>query len=393
MGQIKLPSLPQYNPKADTKVIPSLQGYFVRRVFPWTVILGFSLMYVAVTLAIHQWDPMSFVNIGGKFDPRISNPSYGYDGQFAYQIAKDPGSGWKYMDVPAYRYQRILYPILARIFSLGRPHLIPWILILINLISIVSGTILMELILLRYQVSRWYALVYGLFIGMLMSLRLDLTEPLAYLLVLAALLTFLNHRFWLSAVCFALAALTRETTLLFAAACTISLVMRSHIRLAIGWGFLAGLPFLAWQIVLKLWLGSWGIGSGGALATPFEILPFHGWWGMAFINQDAFWMMSLLLFPMAILPAIVSIGVGVIALVRDKSSLSAWALFLNAAIFVFLPSSNILDPLGLSRVTIGLIVAILYYGGEQRSFRALRYACLWIFCLVFLFKDSFLPLQ
>ncbi len=371
----------------------AIPRWMARRLSPWMVILAVALVYCAVTLSMHRWDPMSFVLIGGRFDPTVANTSYGYDGQFAYQIARDPLNGWKFVDVPAYRYQRILYPLLARALSFGQPAWIPWVLILINGACIVWGTRLLEHLLARYGVSRWLALVYGLFVGTLMSLRLDLTEPLAFLLVFTAILAFQNEWYVLSAFGFAGAALTREITLLFAAACGIVLLTRRRFRLAIGWGLIAGLPFVLWQIILKLWLGNWGVGSGGALATPFEMVPFHGWWGMLSINPTAFWVMSLLVAPMAILPAVASLAAGGLTLARGKGSLATWALLLNALVIPFLPMSNILDPLGLSRITIGLLVAVLLYGGETRSSRALSYACLWMMTVVFLYGDAFLPVR
>ena len=59
---------------------------------------------------------------------------------------------------------------------------------------------------------------------------------------------------------------------------------------------------------------------------------------------------------------------------------------------MFLPTSNILDPLGLSRFTIGLIAALLAYGARRGSRRTLLYTQLWIFTLIFLRGDNFLPL-
>jgi len=64
--------------------------------------------------------------------------------------------------------------------------------------------------------SRWRALVYGINVGMIMAVCLDLTEPLAYLLAGMGALLAVRKRWWLSALCFALAALAKEVTLLLA---------------------------------------------------------------------------------------------------------------------------------------------------------------------------------
>jgi len=361
------------------------------RIRPWHVILLCALVYVGATLAWHGWDPMSFVIIGERFDPGIPGGSLGYDGQFVYQIARDPLGGWRYLDVPAYRYQRILYPMLARVLSLGYTSLLPWVLVLINLAALSGGTALTEAILVENGDSRWYALTYGLYIGLLMPVRLDLTEPLAYLLVQAGVLAFSRGRAWPSAAWFMLAALTRETTLLFALAYGLHLLSVRRWGMAFRWGSVVIIPFLAWQVVLRAWLGSWGLGSGGALSTPFEFIPFRGWWMMASINPPAFIVMSLVVVPLALLPAVLALIAALRALVRGCRAPAVWALLTNALVFPFLPTSNVLDPLGLSRMTAGLVTAVLNFGAQQRARRALNYALLWIVLVVFLFGDSFLP--
>lgn len=361
------------------------------RLRPWHLVALCLLIYVIMTLAWHQWDPMSFVIVGGAFDPGVANDSLGYDGQFAYQIARDPLEGWRYVDAPAYRYQRVLYPLMARVLSLGLPVLLPWVLILINLVALPVGTALTEAVLVEHRISRWYALAYGLYVGLFMPVRLDLTEPLAYLLVQAGVLAFFRHRRHISGVAFALVALTREVTILFPMAYVLHMWSQRRWRRGLGWGALVAAPFVLWQIVLRLWLGEWGIGSGGALSTSFQWIPFRGWWTMASFDLRAFALMSLFVVPLALAPALLSLIAALRRLACGQSSPATWALLTNAAIFPFLPTSNVLDPLGLSRITAGLVVAVLNFGAHDRHRRALNYALLWICTLVFIYKDGLLP--
>jgi hypothetical protein len=361
------------------------------RVHPWQVVLVFALAYTLVTLGLHAWDPMTLVNVGERFDPSKTHQSLGYDGQFFYQIARDPATAWTLVDVPAYRYQRILYPLLARALALGQPGWIPWTLLLINLVAIPLGTLVTEAILARQGSSRWYALVYGLFIGMLVCLRLDLAEPLAFLLVQLGVWSFLKQRPWQSAAWFGLAALTRETTLLFAAGFFLALLFQKQLLRAVAWGACAILPFALWHGVERLWLGSWGIGSGGALATPFEIVPFRGWWGLALTNFPAFLLLSALVFPMAVLPTALSLVASGRALMRRAATPAVLALLINAAAFAFLPTSNLYEPLGLSRTTLALVVAVLNFGADRRSKRVLQLALFWLITVLFVYKDSFIP--
>src|SRR5258708_35189318 len=96
----------------------------------------------------------------------------------------DPGGAAPSLAVRAYRYQRILHPLLARIFSLAQEPLIPWAMTAINLIALMVGSWALEQLLIAERVSRWYALVYGLFGGGFFAVRVNTSEPLAYGLVL-----------------------------------------------------------------------------------------------------------------------------------------------------------------------------------------------------------------
>jgi hypothetical protein len=359
--------------------------------FPWMVVFIFAIGYVLFSLSAHQWDPFSFVLIGGRYDPAANNTYPGYDGQFAYQIALDPANAWKFMDIPAYRYQRILYPLVARYLSLGNTAVLPWMLILINLVSIVAGTWIIERLLVAHGQSRWYALSYGLFGGMLVSLRLDLTEPLAFLFSLAGLWQF-EHRHWYSsAALFVLAAFTREVTLVFAAACCLSLLANHKIRAGLIWGAAVGVPFLIWQGLLYNTFKMVGIKAGGAMSDPVELIPFHGWWGYASVNPTDFWVKSLLIVPMVLLPVLAMLWIAVRSIRRGSHTIAEWGLLLNGLLVAILPRSIILDPLGILRTMIGPVLGVIYFGLSKPSRRALNYSLLWLILLIFIILDSFIP--
>ena len=158
-----------------------------RTLRPWLVVLVLVLAYVGLTLARYQGDPLAFALPGTRYSQSDPQGTWGYDGQFAYYIARDPAGGWRYCDVPAYRYQRILYPLLARALAWGRPEAVAWTLIALNVVALAGGTYFTERLLATWGVSRWYALAYGLYGGLVAGLRLDLSEPLAYGLVQAGL--------------------------------------------------------------------------------------------------------------------------------------------------------------------------------------------------------------
>jgi hypothetical protein len=350
---------------------------------PWTIVLIVTTIYCLTILLQNAWSPYSFIQIGKQFDPEHGTLQLGYDGQFAYQIAVNPLGAAAYLDIPAYRYQRILYPLLARFLGLGNPTAIPWVMILINIISITLGTLATEKILTAHNLSRWFALVYGLFAGQLLSLRLDLTEPLAFMLVQWGVHFFDRKWYGWSGIFFVLAILTRELTILFAGACMLSLFFGGQKLRGIFWGAVVLLPFGLWQVFLRFWLGNWGINSGGAFASSFEIIPFRGWWGYQTSATQVFVLFSIFVLLVALIPATAAIVTGVKALFNHRWGLGVWILLLNGLIFPFLPTSNILNPPGLVRMTIGLVAAVLDYGAFESSKRALRLSLLWLFLLAF----------
>ncbi len=373
-----------------------------RQVRPWHVVGAAGLLYVAVTLARFGGDARAFAVICP--DPqRIAGGQCGYDGQFAYSIAIDPVSAAQFMDVPAYRYQRILYPMLARVVGVGQAGLIAWALILINLIALAAGTAILEVILVDSGAIRWYALAYGLFAGAMMPVRLDLTEPLAYALALGGVLAAARSRCRLAGALLALAALTKETTLLFAAGITASgwagRRTYRHVempptpawRCAIEIGLIAAAPFVIWQFALRAWFGEFGVGSGGALGTPFEVIPLRGWWSLASIHLGAFVIVSLVVLPMAIAPALFGLWNTLRDFAQRRFDAPAMLLFFNSAIVLFTPQSTFREPLGMARFVVGLVASTLIYAASRRSRRGLNYALLWIATLALALNESSLP--
>ncbi len=70
--------------------------------------------FAGMRLQAADWDPVSLAEVGGRYSDLRADDEEGYDGQFVYYVAlnPDPTSVGPRLDVPAYRYQRILYPIL-----------------------------------------------------------------------------------------------------------------------------------------------------------------------------------------------------------------------------------------------------------------------------------------
>ena len=72
-----------------------------------------------------------------RYPPNHDAPDgTGYDGQFAYYMAVDFRRARFYMDDPAYRYSRVLYPVVARTVALGEVDAVPATMILVNWLAI-----------------------------------------------------------------------------------------------------------------------------------------------------------------------------------------------------------------------------------------------------------------
>ncbi|MEW6186941.1 MAG: AZOBR_p60025 family cell surface glycopolymer formation protein [Thermodesulfobacteriota bacterium] len=147
----------------------------------------------------------------------IHQNSVGYDGQYYYYIAHDPfiqGGTYDHIDFPAYRYQRIVYPLAVWAFSLGRPGLIPWMMVAVNLAAVLLGVWVVLLMLREFGHSPWYTLLFAGFLGFLLCLLRSLPEPLAMAFILLAVFFHFKGKIVPQGLFLSLGALTQETTLL-----------------------------------------------------------------------------------------------------------------------------------------------------------------------------------
>src|SRR5206468_13025460 len=123
----------------------------------------------------------------------VLSKSSGFDGQFYYRLALNPFTSQATefgitIDVPPLRHQRILYPLLTWILSLGRPSLVPMVLVLINFIALcvmgwIGGAFSQSL----KQHALW-GVFLPLYPGFLLVLSRDLVEILEVSLLLGSLL-------------------------------------------------------------------------------------------------------------------------------------------------------------------------------------------------------------
>jgi hypothetical protein len=331
------------------------------------VYLGWVAAYFATGHEIRDFIRIGphFVGLSHRSDVIRYDPSYdylrnrdanlqggGYDGQFYYYLAADPENARYYMDYPGYRYLRPLYPAVARTAALGRTDLLPWTLLLVNLIAVGAGTFLLARWMEHRSQPGWPALLYGLSPGLLVAVQRDLAEPLAYALVIGAVLALdlRNQRQWVfSAVLFALAVLTRQTTAIFALVAALVLVRTHSKPKALAFLAIALLPYLTWYAIVRAWLPHTSP-SGNFTPIPFAGL-FKGY-GQSFSRQG-------ISFLAGSLPAL---GFAVVA-ARHLRDPTAWpaalAVVLNALAFVVLGSDSGAFP-ARSRILLGVALAFVW---------------------------------
>jgi hypothetical protein len=382
--------------EAHAVAVPRVSGKArsARITSPWAVAAIVAAFYALLVTPGLVSNPFQFVNIGRQYihkgtssaaidqHARAINHRIGYDGQFYYFLAADPAHGKDYMDAPGIIYSRIGYPITARALSGGNPVLVPYMMVLVNVLAAVAGTLAVAFFLRRNGLPPALALVYGLYPGLVMSVIRDLTEPLAFALAAGALVVFDARSKWRllgSGALFGLAMLTRETVALFPAIISLALLVgfgnASEWRFRLRWGNiarsvafaeLAFAPLLVWRHVLAMvlphtatqeqFVGEHHVaGVGGATGSLLTALvPFH-----AIADQWPWTGDDVTDLLLVILPAILWAGIAIV-LLRRKVTLPPLFVLANVAVFVvFLPTPIAVDYASLGRASIGVLLGVI----------------------------------
>ncbi len=365
------------------------RGYLSKNpILPAMVVAGIAFALISLELYKASWDSQALVRIGTRFSEGRADGTEGYDGQFSYYIAINPKPEVveQYLDVPAYRYQRILMPMVARWMSFGEPSLIPWTLIFIGVISLAGGTYAVSKLLTIWDFNPWYGLIYGLWAGLLLSLIVDLSEPLAYGLAAFGLLAIAQKKNPPGWLLIGLSIFAKEVTLLFLAALLLEYAVNRNWKDLAGASILAGLPFVIFQGWLWIIFGRPGIGSGGAMSTSFELIPYMGILRIANHSLYYFAAMLIVFGPAIILPSIW----GIVSSVKnwflvERNWISA-GLFLNSLAIAMMPFSTFRETGGVLRFATGLVLAVVLFAAKYQRRRVMNYAALWVVLNVFLLK-------
>ncbi|MBV9280600.1 MAG: hypothetical protein JOZ41_11000 [Chloroflexi bacterium] len=342
------------------------------------VFLIYGLWLLGVARAGH--DVRDFIHIGHRyaFVPHVRplftpDPTYpyavgndGYDGQFAYYIALDPVGARAHLDRVNYRYTRILYPMTARLLSLGHAELVPYMLVVINWLAIAAGTLVVALWLGRTGLSPWLSLVYGLSPGLFVCLQRDLEEPLAYALVALAMYLYAfggRRRLLWSGIAFGLAALTRESTAVFPVVLGLWLALEEKPPAGSGgwrrWSSPALLlaPALAPLALYKAFLLLW-LSPDTPMVPPGlypRVVPLSG-----ILSYWPWHAHQVAVVIAVVVPALICGGFGLWVIRKHAAAAEVWLLLANVLMFVVvlnrLSYENIFAA---SRVAFGVVLAAL----------------------------------
>jgi hypothetical protein len=332
---------------------------------PALVVACLYMLLIGLDALIHHHDVLFYVHIGRRFALHIPHGEPGYDGQFYYQIARNPFHAAPYLDHPAYRHQRILYPLLVAVLSLGQASLIPYMLLLVNFVSIVLGTELLARLFIKQNLSPWYSLAFGLYFGQTTAFIFDLTEPLTYFLVCLGLFLLFQKRPTATAICMGLAVLSRETAILFPLGYIVLYLFQRRWQEVFRFLLLSIVPTIAWYIVIGLLFRTTGLSS----APPFEIIPFQG---LFYFAHDPFRFVPLII--LLFIPTLLSCFLLVKAGLQHRWKSAPWLIWLfNLILVTYMSRLSYVELVSAGRLSTGLILAMLLnglYTGNRTILRA-----------------------
>jgi hypothetical protein len=189
---------------------------------------------------------------------RVGIGDHGYDGQFYYVLARYP---WQrhdvFVDAPAYRHVRILYPALAWLCSGGDAEGLLWVLPAINLAAIAALGGLGAVLAVHFGRSPYWGVLLPLAVNVGAAAQRDLAEPVAVLTAAGVVAVWLKRGpDWLLGA-FAIAAmLSREqNAMLVLIVLFNALTSRSWRSVAVLTGAIA--VWLSWIATLYVNYGDW----------------------------------------------------------------------------------------------------------------------------------------
>ncbi|MCM8819701.1 MAG: hypothetical protein NC925_02785 [Candidatus Omnitrophica bacterium] len=268
----------------------------------YLILLSITCIYVSFILIFakinFENNISGFFYIGQKYkwQPLLPNGAFihkndGYDGQFYLYIAQDPfilkgpEEKYQYIDSPAYRYQRIVFPLISFILSRGDKEKIPYIFILINLSSLIAGSWIIILMCKLENKPLSYSFFYAFSTGFLISIMRNLVEPLASFFAICGIYFYFRKKFEKMSLAFTFSVLTKETFALMPLGIMIQIFFETFLSLIkinkvpddkkliskkIFFSIIPILSFFIWQLYIFKQFGKFSYQEGmGNMGFPF----------------------------------------------------------------------------------------------------------------------------
>src|SRR4051794_8146772 len=203
----------------------------------------------------------------------------GYDGIWFYRLAINPFTGVQAahgirIDNPLYRQQRVMYPLIVWLLSLGQVTWIPWLLVMVNIIAAAAMAAFAGTFAKRFGLNALWGVIVPLYPGFVLTFSRDLAEIVTAAFAMGAIWAVAKQRHVTAALLLTAAILTRETTLLLAIALAavwiIERVARKERRIAAITFAIPIAVYALWQLFLGM---RWGVSPLRA-GAPDRALPF-----------------------------------------------------------------------------------------------------------------------
>ena len=239
-----------------------------RSAWVWMVLIV-GLLYGGLIL-VHSFsyhkNLSGFICLGDQYMPAKRVPpgtlvmanSVGYDGTFFYMMAHDPlirGDLVAFMDAPAYRSQRVGYPLLVWLAALGQPRWFPEAMVAVNLAAVLAGMLGVVGLCRLCRCTPWYGLAYALLSGLIIALFRDLAGPVAMAWLVWTVVAHMQRRYWLAAALMSGAVLTRESLAVMLPVFWFDAWFVKDERRRSWTSWVPLLPFMGWQGYVALRVG------------------------------------------------------------------------------------------------------------------------------------------
>lgn len=215
-------------------------------------------IFLTLLFTKFNFNPAYLISLGEKFADLNLIPKNlvvwkndGYDGQFYYRLALNPFTSKVQefgitLDIPSYRHQRIIYPLISWIISLGQKDFVPAILLIVNFIALLLIGLLGGYYAKSLRLHSFWGLVFVIHPGFPYTLIRDLTEILQACFILAALLLINTKRYLFASMVLTLAILTKETALIIPICLLLAFKNRYFLIPVAGYLFWQAVLFLNW---------------------------------------------------------------------------------------------------------------------------------------------------